>query len=98
MEALRKTYTTTNRGAPTVRRFREGSGLCLIRKKDLPARLGRRVCEALNTWCVQRCWNSQLGKRIWRNVIEYEGDLVLGSPVNHAVLSLVVYLVRLSDF
>jgi hypothetical protein len=40
----------------------------------------------------------RLGKRIWWNVVEYKSDPILGSPVNHAVLFLVVYLVRLPDF
>ena len=34
----------------------------------------------------------------WRNVVEYEGDPILGSLVHYAVLFLVVYLVSLPDF
>ena len=34
----------------------------------------------------------------WRNVVEYEGDAILGALVRYAVLFLVVYLVSLPDF
>jgi len=39
-----------------------------------------------------------IGKRTRRNVVEYEGDPILGSLVHYAVLFLVVYLVSLPDF
>ncbi len=39
-----------------------------------------------------------IGKRAWRHVIEYEGDAILDSLVDYAVLFLIVYLVRLPDF
>ncbi len=39
-----------------------------------------------------------IGKRTWRNVVEYEGDPIFGSFVHNAVLFLVVYLISLPDF
>ena len=39
-----------------------------------------------------------IGKWAWWNVVEYEGDPILGSLVHYAVLFLVVYLVSLPDF
>ncbi len=39
-----------------------------------------------------------IGKRTWRNVVEYECDPNLISLVHYTVLFLIVYLVRLPDF
>ena len=42
--------------------------------------------------------NGYIGKRTWRNVIEDEGNPILGTLVHHAVPFLVVNLVSLSNF